>query len=169
MEDILQLLVEEYLSVSEKSKREELFAKIVKQLQPFLSTRARYIVNLVGTDPVNSFEDIMQDLQIVLLQRLEKYSKNRGKFITYMFNSMRGDPTDTLQRMCKKKRGGDGKNKYCLPISLNQFIGDSEDIELLDTVEDKSESELNHKILREDVAVLDKTNRKKLYSYLKKR
>lgn len=150
--DQLQTLVEQYL----QTKDNKTIERIIVQLKPFLSTRASYISKLARVE----FEDIMQELQIVLLQRLQTYNKERGKFITYLYNSMRGDPTDTLQRLCKKKRGGDGKNKYLSPISLHSQPFNDSTTELHEVLCDPRSS-INETILKTDMKdIIKKTVRK---------
>lgn len=157
--DILQDWAEEFI----RTQSNEVYTKIFGHLQPFLKTRASYICNLTGEE----FDDIMQELAIVLLDRLKKYNPQRGKLITYLFNSMRGDPTDTLQRMTKKKRGGDGKRRYMKTISLNQPVYDENATELGDIIPD-TKDDLHENIVAHDIKEL-KTNKRKLYRYLKSR
>lgn len=157
--DILQDLVDSWLETRDNVT----LGRIITQLNPFLKKRASYISGLTQVE----FDDIMQELAIVVMGRLEKYNKNRGKFITYLFNSMRGDPTDTLQRLTKKKRGGDGKSQFLTLTSLNSPIRPGDDGTLEDFVESPY-GEIDETILNHDMNEL-KESKKSIYKYLHRR
>jgi len=157
--DILQDLVDSWM----ETRDSVILGKIILQLKPFLKTRAEYIRKLTQTE----YEDMMQELAIVVMGRLEKYNRSRGKFITYLFNSMRGDPTDTLQRLTKKKRGGDGKSQFLTLISLNSPIRPGDDGTLEDFVESPY-GEIEETVLNHDVNEI-KESKKNLYKYLHRR
>jgi len=88
------------------------------------------------------FDDIQQEVVIAILKRLETYNTPKGSFLSYLINTFKGDPTDTLQTFVCKKRGGDGKNHYMIPQSLQEVLNGSEDSEttLEDTIEDSSDT-----------------------------
>jgi len=157
----LQTLVEEYL----KTRDSHTAGKVITQLQPFLKVRAKYICSLTHLE----FEDVMQDLAIVVLGRLEKYRPERkAKFLTYLFSAMRGDPTENLQRMVKKKRGGDGKSQYMTLLSLHQPQSNEEGEER--TLQDIQVSNFDpHKemVFEHDVTQIQ-NSKKTLYKYLKR-
>jgi hypothetical protein len=124
----LQKLVIQYQS----NKDNKVLESIIQQLKPFIDKKAIKIARICQSE----FKDIRQELIIVLLKRLDKYDSSKCKFLTYLFNSMKGDPTDTLQTMVCKKRGGDGKKMFASSISINQVANEgSEDKEM--TLEDK--------------------------------
>jgi len=117
--DKLQSLVNEYLQF----KSNELLEKIIILLKPFIKYKAKRISDISKTE----FKDIEQELFIVLLKRIKSYDKNKSKFITYLFNSMKGDPTGTLQSLTRKKRGGNGERKFLIPISLSEILNRDSD------------------------------------------
>jgi hypothetical protein len=117
--DDLQKLVEAYL----KEANDTILSKIIHQLQPFIGKIARRISELSGVD----VDDLKQEMSIVVIKRLANYDITKGKFITYLINTCKGDPTDTLQTMVCKRRGGDGKSKYAATISLNEPLRDGDD------------------------------------------
>jgi len=115
----LQKLVIQY----QNSKDNKVLELIIAQLKPFLDKKAITIARICQAE----FKDIRQELIIVLLKRLEKYDSNKCQFLTYLFNSMKGDPTDTLQTMVCKKRGGDGKKLFMNNISMSQVTNEGSD------------------------------------------
>lgn len=156
--ELLQALVIEYRT----TKDNNVLTQIIKLLNPFLSSLAARICELTRSE----FDDIMQELVIVLMQRLEKYNPEKSKFLTYIHNSMKGDPTDTLQRMVKIKRGGDGKSKYINHVSLDAPVYDENPTTLVETLKHPSNN-TEEAIFEHDVEML-KNDKKKLYKYLTK-
>lgn len=128
----LQTLVNTYI----KKKRKIVLEQIILQLKPFIDGRTRYITRLTR----QSFEDTRQEMVIIIMNRLKSYERGNGisksKFLTYLWNTTKGDSTEILKKMVRKKRGGDGMHKYLSLLSLNTIIG-VDDNGILEYLEDR--------------------------------
>jgi len=139
----LQQLVEEYKRTHDNNMVEA----IINQLKPFIYKNAIRLTRMLPLE----LDDIRQELIIQVLKRLNSYDSQKGKFLTYLTNTFKGDPTDTLQTLVCKKRGGDGKSKYVIPCSIfegtNNDSGDNE-LTLADQLSDKKDA---HEQIKENL------------------
>ncbi len=144
--DKLQDLVTTYL----KQKEQKLLTDIIKALEPLICKKARELSRLAQVE----YEDMKQELYIVVLKKISLYDETKGKFITYVFQFLKGDPTDTIAAKVCKKRGGDGKHHFASTISLNTVInedGEDKETTLEDTVASSNQT-------REDIEYRDMLN-----------
>jgi len=120
----LQELVLNYL----QEQNNETLAQILLLLKPLIKKKAFKLSQLTKVEQA----DLEQELIIVIMSRLKSYNSSKGKFLTYLINTMKGDPTDTMSTLVCKKRGGDGKKIFASNISLSQPINSgSDDKELI--------------------------------------
>jgi len=113
-----------------QNNNNETLTQILHLLKPLVINKARKLSKYTLLD----MKDLEQDLYIVILKRLKSYNSSKGKFLTYLFNTLRGDPTGNLQSMTRKKRGGNGEHMFASNISLSQPVLGSKGEEL--TLED---------------------------------
>ena len=132
MENIdLQNLVIAWLN----NKNNKILAQILTKLAPLINKKARWLSNKARED----YDDMRQEVIIAVMKRLQSYDITKGKFLTYLINTMRGDPTDILQTKVCKIRGGDGKKLYATPLSLDAPLNtnnDGKEKSLLDCLAD---------------------------------
>jgi len=128
----LQELVLLYL----QSQNNESLAQILLLLRPLIRKKAFKLSQITKVDQ----SDLEQEMIIVIMSRLKSYDPTKGKFLTYIINTTKGDPTDTMASLVCKKRGGDGKKNFASNISLSHVInnGDKE-LTLEDVIPDKKD------------------------------
>jgi RNA polymerase sigma factor (sigma-70 family) len=123
-----------------------LLDKIIEVLNPFIYKHTSRLLRLLPIE----FDDIKQEVMIVILKRIKTYNSAKGKFLTYLMNTFQGDPTKTLQRLKCKKRGGDGKSHYIILESLQRVINKEDGTTLEEIIPDKKDilGEINYTILK---------------------
>ena len=138
----LQELVLKYKETNNSS----LLDKIIEILKPFIN---KHTVRLLKILPIE-FDDIKQEIVIVLLKRVKTYDCTRGKFITYLMNTFQGDPTRILQSLKRKKRGGDGLSHYLTLESLQEVVNKEDGTTLEETLSDTRDTkgEINYNLLK---------------------
>lgn len=141
----LQKLAETYL----ETKHNNDLTKLLKQIDPLLNHKAYSLAKLSQEE----FEDIKQELCIVVMKKLPTYDSTRAKFSTFLNAIMRGDPTDILANKVCRKRGGNGKNMFMSLKSLDAPLNE-EGMTLGDIVP-------MHKDFREDIYNRDIINQHK--------
>lgn len=129
----------------QRTNDNKLLENIIQALQPFIQ---KHTVRLLKILPLE-FEDIKQELMIVILKRIRTYDAHRGKFLTYLMNTFQGDPTRILSSLKRKKRGGDGNSHYLTVESLQQVINHEEGTTLEDVLVDESDiqKDINYGLL----------------------
>ena len=114
----LQELAISYL----QSQNNETLTQILLLLKPLIKKKAYKLSRVTLVDQ----KDLEQEMVIVIMNRLKSYNPTKGKFLTYLINTTKGDPTDTMSTLVCKKRGGDGKKNFASSISLSHPINKSE-------------------------------------------
>ncbi len=132
----LQSLILQY----QRTNDNQLLNRIIETLQPFIQ---KHTVRLLKILPLE-FDDIKQEVMIVILKRIKTYDVHRGKFLTYLMNTFQGDPTRILQSLKRKKRGGDGESHYLTLESLQDVINNEDRATLEEVI-------LDEKDIREDI------------------
>jgi hypothetical protein len=118
-----------------QNQSNETLTQILLLLKPFIRKKAFKLSLITKVDQ----SDLEQEMYIVVMNRLKSYDPTKGKFLTYLINTTKGDPTGTMSTLVCKKRGGDGKKNFASNISLSQPINtgtSDKEITLEDTVTD---------------------------------
>ena len=129
-----------------KTQDPKTLAYICKIIEPFLNKHASRLRRFLPLE----FDDIRQELYLVVLKRLKSYNPSKGKFLTYLCNTFKGDPTRILVGLVSKKRGGNGDRQYLSTFSLDDTVketsrsprsNDNVDLVLGETIEDKTQGQ----------------------------
>jgi len=138
-------LQEMVLKYKETNNNRSLLNNILIILQPFIQKQTARLLKILPLE----FDDIKQEVMLVIMKRIKTYDSSKGKFLTYITNTLKGDPTNTLQRLKCKKRGGDGISHYLTLKSLQHIINEEDKITLEETIMDEkdSRSEINYNLL----------------------
>jgi RNA polymerase sporulation-specific sigma factor len=126
--------IERLISKSNKGE-EESKEELIKRLQPLIISSIRRYYN-----KVNEYDDLIQEGNLVVLQCLENYDKNKG---TYFLGY--------VKTMLKFTYLNKHKEKIC--FSINQPVNDGEG-ELVDILESKGESPLDLLLEKENYDLL---------------
>lgn len=102
-----------------------------------------------GTRQTNAeYDDLVQNAMIRLIEVLDKYDQDKGKFSTFVYMQVKW----TIWRQKIHERGR-GRKKFIKSVSLDKVRGENEDMTLLDTLvnEEKTDDGWKLEILMENL------------------